>query len=87
MDSLYFQPNNLKLKTISFMRVPKLDWDDRRIELRQSEEPPDLLPKKLIICGTYEDIFENIWPFISLLDTSNWERFTTQADFTMIKCF
>ena len=34
MDNLYFMPNDLKLKTISFLRVPKLDWDDRRIELR-----------------------------------------------------
>ena len=38
LDELYFLPNSLKLKTISFMKVPKLDWDDRRIELRQSEE-------------------------------------------------
>ena len=28
----YFQPNNLHLKTIDFIRAPRLEWDDRQIQ-------------------------------------------------------
>ena len=91
-NELYFEPQQMELRSIDFMRVPRLEWDDRNLQLisydTEEAEVTKKMPPRLIIAGSYQSSKDKgrDLPYVGLLDTTNWRR-NSANDNTMIKCF
>ena len=70
MNLDYFMPNKKFMSSIDYLRVPRLDWDDRHIQyevdffptneldlLAMNKDNKDLatIPKRIIVAGKYKD--------------------------------
>jgi hypothetical protein len=76
LDEVYFKPNGKSMKSIDFLRVPRLDWDHREITY-DFVSTGIQIPRKLLIAGEYDQSE----PFVALIDTR------PKVDQTLIKCF
>ena len=55
LNQCYFRPKGRTMKTITHLRVPRLDWDHRDVSQDFSSSQGVLLPRKLLIAGEYDD--------------------------------
>lgn len=73
LNSCYFKPKSQNMKSIDFIKVPRLEWDHR-----QDFHTGGLtLPRKVLLAGQYAEGK----PFVALIDTR------PKQDQTLIKCY